>query len=176
MAHDINAIIGSRQTLANLIERLGRPGRPGPTELTFGLSIMPLDERRLDLLAMSVERPFDGFTYLKLKMADEIGRTLNQGFALYVETNYFGGTGCQSAALFENGKLVWKGSDRLLWEASHKLVRQGSEHSDPPVRSPINQGLKKMGVVPLEGKDAFDSVGLGRFRCLEALGLTTEEE
>jgi len=157
MGHHINAIIGSRQTLAKLIERFGQPG---PAELAFGLCIVPLDERRLDLLAMSVAPSFDGFTYLMREMVDEIGRTLNQGFALYVETNYFGGTGYQSAALFENGKLVWK----------------GSEHSDPPVRSPINQGLRRMGVVvPLEGQDEFDSVGLRRFRTLECLGLTEDE-
>jgi|GEM_PF-5290274 len=68
MGHHINAIIGSQQTLANLIERLGQPG---PTEMAFGLSMVPLDERRLDLPAMSVEPSFDGFTYLTLKMGAE---------------------------------------------------------------------------------------------------------
>lgn len=107
MAHSINALVGTNEALKSFIRRLGSPA---PTELLFGLLIIPLDEQRLDTIAMSVEPAIDGFIYLTPPMAQEIAAALT-GRALYIETDYFGGVGGQSAAYFENGQLMWSGAD-----------------------------------------------------------------
>lgn len=173
MVHCINALIGGRPALAPLIERFGPPD---PTELPFGLVIVPLDERRLDALAMSNEPPLDGFTYLNPAMAREIANAMSHGRALYIETEYFGGTGGQSAALFESGTLAWKAAESTLEPAaSRSFITRLFKPSAVPSRSPISEGLAKLGVVPSTARDEFDQVGLGRFRSLEAFGLDCDE-
>lgn len=158
MGHHINAIIGKREALAGLIEHLGSPP---PTALACDLVIVPLDEQRLDKIAMSIEQSFDGFAYLTFGMADEIGRIVPKGCVLYIETNHFSGMGSQSAAFFDNGALRWKRSHLTF-------AKETAE------KSPISDGLSNLGVVPQNGQDEFDELGLGRFRSLETLGLDEE--
>ncbi|HEX8625091.1 MAG TPA: hypothetical protein VF782_08425 [Allosphingosinicella sp.] len=168
MAHCINAIIGTRRALARLIERFGPPP---PADLPFGLVIVPVNEQRLDWIAISAERPLRGFTYLTQAMAEQIGAAIGDGRALYIETEYFGGSGGQAAALFEDGSLSWQGIDPDIdppaspsWAA--RLLR-------PPAvaRSPISEGLSRLGVPASAEEDEFDQVGLHRFRSPEDLGL-----
>lgn len=64
-----------------------------------------------------------------------------------IETDYFGGSGHQRANLRINGKKVYSESDEYNWGLN-----------------PINDVLKKMGVVSKNGMDEFDTVGLGKFR------------
>ena len=156
MGHHINALIGRRSVLTSLIDRLGAPA---PTELPFELVIVPLDERRLDILALSTAPAFDGFTYLTPDIVSAIAAALDNGPALYIETDYFGGIGQQAAGLVENGRLAWRAAS--------------SNESDSPLpdKTPISQGLAKIGVVAAAGRDEFDEIGLVRFRSLDALGL-----
>ncbi|MEM0961224.1 MAG: hypothetical protein AAGK21_01630 [Bacteroidota bacterium] len=60
-------------------------------------------------------------------------------FALLV-TNYFGGIGGQAAAAYQGDRWLTEGEDS------------------------INAALRALGVRPEDGKDEFDTVGLGRFR------------
>lgn len=62
-------------------------------------------------------------------------------FAL-VETDYFGGCGTQSATLVIDGKIT---------EVASK-------------DSPINEALRKIGVVCKNNLDEFDTIGLGYYR------------
>jgi hypothetical protein len=174
MGHHINGLIGSPQSLSGLASRFGHPA---PTHLEHGLVIVPLDEQRLDALATSDEEAIEGFTYLTATMAGEIVNALNGGRALYIETDYFGGMGGQSAALFENGALAWKDAESNLTPVPSPswFSRLFRREDAPKPKSPISQGLARLGVV-LEGySDEFDRVGLGRFRSLDALGLGDED-
>lgn len=77
----------------------------------------------------------------------------------YLETNYFGGMGFQSAALWNGGRLVIRPS---------KL----NVALDGPVawsERPINRVLAAMGVVRVEARDEFDSFGLGFYRSNESI-------
>jgi hypothetical protein len=173
MGHHINAVIGSSKALASLADRLGSPD---PVELPFDLVIIPLDEQRLDAIAMSVEPAFDGFTYLTPTMAREIGSAISNGPALYIETEYFGGMGSQSAALFENGVLTWKDAESTIETvAARSFLTRFFRPSAAASKSPISAGLAKLGIVGSEGQDEFDRIGLGRFRSLEDLGLHYED-
>jgi hypothetical protein len=68
-----------------------------------------------------------------------------------VETDYFGGSGNQSAKLFVNNKKVLDYSDEYYNEKGY-------------MKSPINEVLKSLGVIRKEGLDEFDTVGLGKYR------------
>jgi hypothetical protein len=167
MGHSINAIIGTRQALDNLASRFGPPD---VVELAFNLVIVPLDEQRLDAIAMSDEASFDGFCYLKPTMAREIESAVCNGCALYIETNYFGGTGSQSAAFFDSGQLVWKQVETTLEAVASKSWLARLFNRSVPTKSPISQGLARLGVVASKEQDEFDQLGLIRFRSLEAFG------
>lgn len=175
MGHHINALIGRRGSLASLIDRLGAPP---PTDLDFELVIVPLDEARLDALVMSTEDPYEGFTYLTPQLAEELGRALDDGPVLYIETEYFGGIGGQRAALFERGTLAWR--DSMSTERSTKkptwLGRVFGARPTPPSKSPISRGLEMVGVTSLPGGDEFARLGLVRFRSLEDLGIGYDDE
>ena len=152
MGHRINAIIGGEQTLIELIEFFGLPL---PIKLDFDLILIGLDEQRLDMLATDEAASYEGFTYLTAKIAKIIEAKLNHGHALYIETDYFGGIGNQSAALFADGHLIWKDTTNSL-------------------ECPINEGLAKLGVSPSNGQDEFGRIGLDRFRNFETLGFHYE--
>lgn len=64
----------------------------------------------------------------------------------YCETDYFGGAGDQGAKVWNNKKLIF-----------HKYTWFGA----------INEALKLLGVKCEDGKDEFDTIGLGRFRSNE---------
>lgn len=173
MGHHINALIGSEQTLASLAAKFGRPEA---TKIVSDLWILPLDEQRMDALAMSAEPSFDGFTYLRPQLADAIGKALGEGIALYIETEYFGGMGGQGAALFENGKLIWHRSESTFQTEKPKpLFARLFGTQKTPSKSPISEGLACLGVVAPNGDDEFDSAGLARFRSMEALGIEYDD-
>ena len=176
MGHQINALIGSRRTLAKLI---GRFGAPEPTEVPFGLVIVPLDDRRLDETGMWGDQPIGDFCHLTQSMADELGRWLGQGRAIYIETHYFGGMGSQHAAMFENGRMVWHRSTSTFAKQTNRSMLHllGGMLFKPPEasKSPISEGLAELGVVAKGETDEFDVLGLREFRMLEALGCCDDD-
>ena len=62
-----------------------------------------------------------------------------------ITTDYFGGSGEQTAKLFINNKKVM-------------------DLNDSSASSPINTVLREMGVVKNPFRDEFDTIGLGSFR------------
>ena len=64
-----------------------------------------------------------------------------------IETDYFGGSGHQSAKLFVNNKRVYNESDEFSFGVN-----------------PINDVLKLMNVECKPGMDGFDTIGLGKYR------------
>jgi hypothetical protein len=67
-----------------------------------------------------------------------------------ISTDYFGGSGSQSAKLFVDNKIEYEGDD----EYDYGL-------------SPINDVLKRMYIVKKNGMDEFDTIGLGNYRTNE---------
>lgn len=171
MGHHINALIGTHEALQSVISRLGAPA---PTELSFGLVIIPLDEQRLDDLAISTEPAIDGFTYLTPRMAHEIAATLS-GPALYIETEYFGGMGGQGAAFFAGGQLTWWGAESSEAASAGSALAFLYEKTANNGKSPISEGLRRLGVDRSTERDEFDEIGLRRFRSLEALGIEYDD-
>ena len=68
----------------------------------------------------------------------------------YISTDYFGGSGNQSAKVFMNNKKILDQDDEFDWRLK-----------------PINSALKLLGVERISGYDEFDTIGLGNFRSNE---------
>ncbi|WP_139228608.1 hypothetical protein [Planctomicrobium piriforme] len=91
----------------------------------------------------------DGFILLTASFTAFLLDLSVLGTLAYIETDYFGGTGSQGAAVYSNGKPL--------------MQSEGSELADP-----INKALELIGVRS-EGSDRFDALGLGNFRSNDAI-------
>ncbi|WP_340687362.1 hypothetical protein LCL61_14860 [Amycolatopsis coloradensis] len=100
------------------------------------LSLMPLSEALLEA----------GEFWTALAECSE------HGAVAYVEAEYFGGAGTQSAQ-------VWDGGERVLGP-----LHLAEGEAAPAGGSPISQALRRLGVVKGDHFDEFDAVGLGRHR------------
>ncbi|AGM08477.1 hypothetical protein [Amycolatopsis keratiniphila] len=74
------------------------------------------------------------------------------GAVAYVEAEYFGGAGTQSAQVWERGETVLG------------PLHVDEDEPDPADGSPISQALRRLGVLKGDHFDEFDAVGLGRHR------------
>lgn len=156
MGHSINAVIGSVETVTKIVVA---SGSTAATALPFGLAIAPLGHVQIDkLTGLEPSVVGDGFRYLSPALERGLVEAADGGGFAYIETDYFGGTGSQASAIFS----------REL--PPRRLVDTGAKAPARP-DSPINQALRSLGVKAALGQDEFDTLGLGRFRDLEALGL-----
>jgi hypothetical protein len=161
MGHQTTALIGSRSALSQFTEQFGSPAT---TELVDELVIMPLDDLRLELLRDVSAPPYEGFAHLTSEVTAGILTGVGSEKTLYIETEYFGGTGSQGAAFFRGGKLIWKRSI------------SSEDRSELPDKTPISEGLAELGVRSSDDRDKFDVAGLSRFRSLESLGVIEWED
>ena len=76
-----------------------------------------------------------------------VSLTKKLGRCAYIEAEIFGGDGIQASAVFDAGVQI--DETLLSWRA-------------------INSALKSLGVVPRDGFDEFDTLGLGAERSTEA--------
>lgn len=67
-----------------------------------------------------------------------------------ISTDYFGGSGNQSAKVFMNNQKILDQNDEFDWKLN-----------------PINSALKLLGVNRKDGMDEFDTVGLSKYRSNE---------
>ena len=156
MGHNIAAIIAGADTATALAVAAGAPAL---TELPFGLGIVPLSDRQFDRITDLKPGPYvDGFAYLSARLTGALAAASRKGPVVYIETEYFGGTGSQAAAAFVDGELVLSG---------HCAVTSDPQRGD----GPINRALRFLGVSGSGGRDAFDILGLGRFRDVADLGI-----
>ena len=79
------------------------------------------------------------------------------GALAYLETDYFGGTGEQSAVVWQYGRL------------SFGPAHMASDAPRPPHLRPINAALKALGLIAARGLDEFDTFGLGHYRSNDAI-------
>jgi hypothetical protein len=92
-----------------------------------------------------VEPPVASLSPGLVLFAQEVSRSTA---VAYISTFYFGGLGGQDAVVWENGMLVFGPTDEC--------------YNDVWPNSAISQALRKLGIIAAEGKDEFDTVGLGR--------------
>lgn len=139
MSHCVTAIIAREAVVRRILER--HPALLA-VPLREDLQLIPLDDDDLDLLGPEYSTTVEGFNYLSPGLESFLAWQSTGGRLVYLETEYFGGAGSQSAVAYENGKPV------------------------PPTplshdENAINRALACMGVRSREpGVDAFTHVGL----------------
>lgn len=161
MGHSITAVIGAPAVVARVVDAAGCPA---PTDLKFGLQIAPLGHQQIDQLTqLQPGERFDGFIYLSAGLQNALIDAIVQGTLVYLETDYFGGTGSQAAAVLSAGSVVMR--------ASMPVGREPARRKDP-----INTALRALGIEAATGEDEFDTIGLRRFRDLESLGVEWDDD
>ena len=161
MGHNISAIIAGAEIAEAFAEVADAPP---PTELPFGLGIVPLSDRQFDRITDLKPGPYvDGFAYLSARLTAALTTASRKGPVVYIETEYFGGTGSQAGAAFVEGELVL---------AEHHVDMRDSHRRD----GPINKALRLLGVSASGDRDEFDTLGLARFRDVAALGIEYRDD
>lgn len=168
MGDRIIGIVGTRTALANIVWMVGEKYL---APLEQDLFILPLGHRALDGLATYGKPSHPGFAYLGPELTEALSKTCSGKDAfLYIESDFFGGIGSQAAALFRDGRLIWKDARALGEKPSlfSLLMRRDAAW-------PVNKGLQAMDVQRLPGKDEFVSIGLNRFRAPDMVEDEDEE-
>jgi predicted secreted hydrolase len=121
------------------------------------LATLPVDDDLLDALH-SAYGSGDWLDTLSLAITTgdmAFAQTASRDGALaYLETDYHGGDGSQSAVL-------WQGGDTALKPIVMTSAAAGNR---PRSTWPINAALRGLGVKVVQGFDEFDSFGLGAYR------------
>jgi hypothetical protein len=149
MGHRITGIIGRAEVLQPFAERHGLT-LAAPLKVIF--HFLPLDEDDLERLVSNPGRYVDGWTYLSEGLMSVLVVLSREFEVLYIETEYFGGLGGQSAILYRAGERLYG-------------PRNGGSGPISRYVRPINEALRLAGIVVSPGNiDAFAEVGLGRYR------------
>ena len=116
-----------------------------PVPLRLGLHFLPLEEVEHGNWQPTGAPTIGKFTYLSESLAELLKTLSRRSPVLYLETDYFGGLGAQSALLFRDGAAIF-----------------GPNNSDD---TPISEALRIVGVKRgANDFDEFDAVGLGVYR------------
>ena len=100
--------------------------------------------------------PYEELTKETRKVLKELSF---KGKCAYVETDYFGGSGCQISEVWESGKKII-GPLISYDNIDNPKIPKGVTVVD----NSINDTLKIIGIYKHDGKDEFDSVGLNSYR------------
>ncbi len=145
MAHSIQAFIAPRIAF----DRLGLGCPAALVELPQGLALLAITEELRSGIHDSVGGGKPRHRYVDLRSWDDadfafLKRLAKDHAAAYVETDYFGGMGEQSAVVARDGGIVF-----------------GPRHAE---HGPINAALRILGVRKERDLDEYDTLGLGLYR------------
>lgn len=146
MGHFVTALLGSKAVLSAISQK---EGVASPVEAKAGIWLLPLPEETLDkIVGLPVGQSVQGFTYLFPRLLEKLKLASMQGWIVYAETDYFGGTGAQGAVAIQNGAILY-----------------GPEHGEWGC---INQALSSVGIKTVPpAQDEFETVGLDLHRSTE---------
>ena len=146
MGHNVTGLISTAETLCKFAVR---HKLHQPISLAKGLAILPLRDEDIDAFIPAPQSGYpDGFVYLSQQLAAALCNASEEGALIYFETEYFGGSGAQGAAVYKGGTCIL-----------------GPERAD---FGPINRALALVGVrTESPAHDEFETVGLQRHRSSE---------
>lgn len=146
MGHAISALIVRGELDTEQMFNLGLDS----LDLPFDLKMIPLSDESVDELAERLEVFGEAapIPVLNMKVVHRVVDLVSPGgrYAI-IETDYWGGSGNQAAAVYQAGETL--------------LAPRREE------RGVINAALRLLGVKKSFRKDEFDSVGLGEWRSFD---------
>lgn len=116
------------------------------------LSLLPMTDELVEAITVAESAALNGFWKAPASFDSMLVSCSTVGPVAYVEAEFFGGVGTQSAQVWDGG-AVTLGPLQLA-------------EGEPPsaAGSPISQALRQLGVAKKDYFDEFDAVGLGRHR------------
>lgn len=145
----LQAVIGGSEQLRSAARRFPE-ARLAP--LAQGLSLMPMTNQLFDAVTNGEKSEFPDLWKLPGGFGTVLAAWSERGPVAYVEAEYFGGTGEQTAVAWARGSTAF---GPLTWPENRPC---------PPSGSPISQALRLLGVVAAPGEDEFSAAGLHRHR------------
>lgn len=149
MAHCINGIITSFKYKGDLPHII----------LVGNYHFIPFTNRYDKSYKTEVIKPYQEFTSKIKKTIKELSFI---GACVYLETDYFGGTGTQLAE-------VWKDGAKILGPLLSYDGLKPNIQDITIVDAAINEALQTIGIYKQEGKDEFASVGLDQYRSNDSI-------
>lgn len=144
MGYALEALIGP----AEVLEPLAHAYRSARVvTLTDGLAMVPMVEVLRNAIQSQnhdpEREPAWPFWHLSPEGAMTIAETCTRGALAYVEARFYAGVGTQASVGWRDGAL---------------------RHGPMAAKDAINRALRFLGLAPEDGKDEFDTAGLGRRR------------
>jgi hypothetical protein len=149
VGYDLQAVIAASEQLASAARHLSEARL---ASISQGLSLMPMTDQLFDAVTNGGRPEFPEFWKLPGGFGAVLAAWSGQGPVAYVEAEYFGGTGQQTAAVWAGGSVAF---GPLTWAEGQPC---------PPTGSPISQALRLLGVVASPDGDEFAAAGLHRRR------------
>jgi len=148
MAYNLFAVIGRTDDVA----AIHHPQLLGSVALADGFALRPLDVAWLEEESDVHPRQLDDVETL---LGDAVTSAPNGRPVAYIAIETFGGS------LETNGAIAWSGGGVLYRDVVDDEGAAGR------TVLPSDEAFALMGVVPTGGRDAFDTLGLGRYRSTE---------
>ncbi|MCT9094097.1 hypothetical protein N4G70_35405 [Streptomyces sp. ASQP_92] len=119
------------------------------------LWLLPMTDVLFDVVTVAGAPELDGFWKAPAGFDHLLTACSKTGPVTYIEADYMGGAGAQTAQVWDAGKVVLG--------PLHLAAREPS----PMTGTPISQALRRLGATKSHHVDEFDAVGLGRHRDTE---------
>lgn len=165
MAHNIRCLIGTESEIISVIQHLRLP-RKAIVNLPQNFDLVFLDETAMEAVKKNWdnEQHIENSWGLTQGILDFMQFICREKIA-YIETEYFGGTGTQCAALVEKGKLFV-----FFFEPDSPYTVEDSDLGSYPEKlfnCPINRVLRYSGIERETGRDEFDTLHLADYRTMD---------
>ena len=149
MGYYLQAVVATEPVLRTLADSI-----EGACVVPLGqhLSLLPMTDALFDAVTAAGTADLNGFWKAPAGFGSALAACSVNGPVAYVEADYFGGRGTQSAQVWERGQVVLG------------PVHSTEGEPAPADGSPISQALRRLGAVRGEYFDEFDAVGFGRHR------------
>ena len=159
MGHMIQGCIGN-ENIINEFHRLLKDCELIVEELPQQYYLLYLTDSLYDCFHTSndSEQDIEPFDYLNHSMKQFFERISLVGDFVYIETDYFGGVGAQSAGVFQDGQL------RSVFVSDGSTLDTDIPYPERLKEEPINQVLRTIGVERKKNLDEFDTLCLGNYR------------
>ncbi|MFC1408570.1 hypothetical protein ACEZCY_04655 [Streptacidiphilus sp. N1-12] len=116
------------------------------------LWLLPMTDALFDAVTVPTAPELDGFWKAPAGFDRLLSAGSEAGPVAYVEADYFGGAGTQTAQVWDAGKTVLG------------LLHLAAGEPSPTSGTPISQALRRLGAAKGTHVDEFAAVGLGRHR------------
>lgn len=120
-----------------------------------GLALVPITDDFFDSVNDPTAPSEPDFWKLPYGFTDRLAIWSKSGPTAYVEADYFGGVGSQTAVVWMDGTIVFG------------PLHLAENEPTPTAGTPISQALRHLGVQQADKSDEFVAAGLGRFRHIE---------